>query len=57
MYKMKHLEVSGAVRRFIKSLGFKGLKAYTYPALRTAVSCSRMFSAEIVYGADAVAYS
>jgi len=26
IYKMQHLEVSGAVRRIYKSLGFKGLK-------------------------------
>jgi hypothetical protein len=31
MYKMQRLEVSGAVRRIYKSLGFKGLNTNKYP--------------------------
>jgi len=32
---MQHLEVSAAVRRFFKSLGFKGLNHHTTEHLKT----------------------
>jgi len=36
---MQHLEVSRAVRRFFKSLGFKGLSMQSACALLSTVAC------------------